>query len=61
MERFKIIVTKTVETEILVNAESLEMAMEEMAGGNYDEEIDYEMMEQWNVIDSDYDILIEKE
>jgi len=56
MKRFKIIVTKTIETEILVNAESLEIAMEQMAGGNYDEEIDYEMAQQWNVTDSDYDI-----
>lgn len=56
MKTFKITVTKTIEAEIFVKEESIEIVMDKMAEDHYDNEVNDAIEFQWNVIDSDYEI-----
>jgi hypothetical protein len=54
MEAFKIIQTKTIQTEITVAGNSYDEVNQKYMNGEYDDIFDDAELRQWNVIDDDY-------
>lgn len=59
--RITIIETKTISTEIEVEADSVEQAQKLYNEGEYSDEFCREEMEQWNVIDDKSQFLVDDE
>ena len=59
--KITIIETKTISTEIEVEADSVEQAQKLYNEGEYSDEFSREEMEQWNVIDDKSQFLVDDE